>query len=293
MNFLFSKLSALGAWWRTARNGKLTLTIAGRVLSFARLGDLMFCLEPRISIPATRLPELLVRPAGELAAEAESLRNLELRLRGVVEDYERHGLSCGAGLQSLGLQVISKDHDWRAILSQIADLSPARDDFLHAALSVHLQYLAARREALRLCDVLRAVATSRPIQAQDAPERATFVGTVETLTGAADMRRLPPGEAVVLHLGDGRRLPIKLAKYDFSLAHDEQWSLITDDGRRYVLREGVNSVGRSRDNDVALDAVFRNVSRKHLLAQPMGHDSIVLTDLSSSGTYIPPAAIAS
>ena len=69
----------------------------------------------------------------------------------------------------------------------------------------------------------------------------------------------------------------------------------TDRGRRQKLSlaRGINRVGRARDNDVALDADFRNVSRQHLLAQPVADDAIVPTDISAHGTYVSPTALAS
>lgn len=92
----------------------------------------------------------------------------------------------------------------------------------------------------------------------------------------------------------GSAISLKLAKHPFSLTHNREWTLVAADGKIYTLHAGVNRVGRGRDNDVALlDADFRNVSRQHLLAQPLADDVMVLTDISVHGTYAPPAALAS
>ncbi|MCB1746365.1 MAG: FHA domain-containing protein, partial [Gammaproteobacteria bacterium] len=69
--------------------------------------------------------------------------------------------------------------------------------------------------------------------------------------------------------------------------------LLADDGQRYTLQRGVNTIGRSRDNSVMVSSALRNISRKHLLVETVGQDAVMLTDLSSSGTFIPPTAIAS
>jgi len=97
----------------------------------------------------------------------------------------------------------------------------------------------------------------------------------------------------MLRLEHGREVTIALARHRFAIAHDRGWALIADGGQRYVLRDGVNSVGRGRDNSIAVDSTLRNVSRKHLLVEPVGKDALVLTDLSSTGTFIPQTAIAS
>jgi hypothetical protein len=108
-----------------------------------------------------------------------------------------------------------------------------------------------------------------------------------------ELRRLPQGEAVTIKLARGGAISLKLARHRFSLTHNRDWTLVADNGKTYTLHAGVNCVGRGRDNDVSLDADFRNVSRRHLLAQPLADDVIVLTDLSSHGTYVPPTGLAS
>ncbi len=98
---------------------------------------------------------------------------------------------------------------------------------------------------------------------------------------------------MTIKLARGASISLKLARHQFSLSHQRGWSLMADNGKCYTLHPGVNSVGRGRDNDVPLDPDFRNVSRKHLLAQPLDGDVIMLTDVSAHGTYVPPTALAS
>jgi predicted component of type VI protein secretion system len=63
--------------------------------------------------------------------------------------------------------------------------------------------------------------------------------------------------------------------------------------KRFLLQDGRNTVGRGHDNDIALDADFRNVSRRHMIIEPEDEFAILLTDLSSHGTYVPPENIES
>jgi hypothetical protein len=264
------------------------------MLRFDGVRDFGFAIGSRTAVPAARVGVLLTRPAGELPAEEENLHQLELRLQGVAEDFDARGLSCVDTLRGIGTQVFSKDHEWRAIFGALIQAGTAFDRYARIAVARYLDYLAARRQILRaLLVVARPATRARPAAGADHATAAFPTGVLDALERDPALHRLPQGESVVLRVASGRTLSIKLARYDFALEHGRQWALVADDGRRYLLRDGVNSVGRSRDNDVALDAVFRNVSRKHLLAQPLETDAIVLTDLSSSGTFIPPAAIAS
>ena len=286
-------LSAYGRLFRKP----LKLYIADRELYFRRLQDFDFCVAPRIAVPALRFNELFRRPLAELQSEASNMRTLERQMRGILEDFQEHGISCTGTLRHLGVGMISKDHEWRAIFIELVETQSTDDAYTEVALTRYLQYLAARQDVIRMLIGLKRDAGSEAVRRDAfAPEKSTVIvecNARPAMPHEHELKRLPQGEAVTLRLENGKEMTIKLAKHRFSLFHGQQWSLMTDDGRRYVLREGVNSVGRSRDNDVAVDACMANVSRKHLLAQPVGADTIVLTDLSSYGTYIPPAAIAS
>ena len=198
---------------------------------------------------------------------------------------------CGPAIAHLGIDIFSKDFDWRSLFARLVQLPSDCDDFIRVALIKYLQYLKARRSS-----VLLAMATKAPMSIAgghiQAPQMRTSSAAMYPFE-QDELRRLPPGEAVTLHLARGSVISLKLAKHAFSLAHNREWTLIAADGKSYPLHAGINCVGRSRDNDVALDADFRNVSRQHLLAQPLADDAIVLTDISAHGTYVPPTALAS
>ena len=57
---------------------------------------------------------------------------------------------------------------------------------------------------------------------------------------------------------------------------------------RHVLATGQNTVGRGSENDITLGTEFRDVSRRHLIAEPIDDHIILLTDISSHGTFAPP-----
>ena len=157
-------------------------------------------------------------------------------------------------------------------------------------------YLDERRQVigslLLLAANARAAAAVPAGEAGQAQRTQTLDISAAAKTPAA-FRRLPQGKTVSFHLEPGQALTLTLARHAFVLAHEADWELVADDGQRYTLHDGVNTVGRSRDNSVRLSPSLRNVSRKHLLAHPLGDDEIALTDVSSSGTYVRPVALAS
>lgn len=275
----------------------LRLTVGASRLRFDMLQDFQFAIASRTAVPAARIGELLLRTERQLAEELDNLANLRSRIDEVLRDRRSRGLSCAGAVTAIGVQIFSKDHDWRAIFAALLAAPHAHDPHIELALQTYQEYLGARS---KVCDALlvlkhRQAPMFAPQMAPGAALETSAFNADDYLAASEDhpLRRLPQGEAVRLSLANGASIPIKLARHQFALAHERHWTLIADDGQRFALRDGINSIGRSDDNDVRLGAGFRNVSRRHLLARTLGNDALELTDVSSYGTYIPPAAIAS
>ncbi len=285
---------------RVRFSAPLSITLSNRELRFRRFKDFKFSMAPRTAVPALRFNTLCAHTRAELESEASTIHTLEQQLGRILEEHQRHGIPCKVLLKKLGVRMFSKDHDWRAIFEQLGNARGVRDIYTRLALSTYLKYLASRQEVIRqVIDLGRStVQPTQPLPADKtafAPDRSTVIFNAgETAEKAQDpsLCRLPQGEAVFIRLENGEEISIRLAKVHFSLSHDEDWSLRADNGRCYTLRAGVNSVGRGRDNDISVAPDLRTVSRKHLLAEPLGLHGILLTDVSSCGTYIPTAAMA-
>lgn len=260
-------------------------------LRFDVPADFAFALSARTNVPPNRLQELMQRSSAELEIEELELFNLEQRIGAIVAAYDSVMQPCGPAIAHIGIGAFSKDFDWRSVFARLVELPSDCDGFIRVALIKYLQYLTARRSSVQ-----SAMATKAPTTAADGHTKATQMlasSTVAYPFERDELRRLPQGEAVTLRVTRGGAISLKLAKHAFSLTHNREWTLVAADGKRYILRAGINRVGRGQHNDVALDADFRNVSRQHLLAQPLADDVIVLTDISAHGTYVPPTALAS
>ncbi|MEX2480774.1 MAG: FHA domain-containing protein [Gammaproteobacteria bacterium] len=257
-----------------------------RTYCFCSVRDFDFCLAARIAVPAGRLNDLFGRPVPELALEVAALRSLEHQLGQLLTLPRTRSGQLLELLLQLGLERFTADHGWCDIFAAVSHLPSSHEGYARVAIERYVGYLQARQNALRTILGLR----DRPTSAAAESRTTAFVSPPRA---AATLERLPHGRAVTLKLERGREVTILLARHRFALTHDDDWALTADSGQRYVLRHGVNSVGRSDDNSIAIDGSMRNVSRTHLLAEPVGADAIVLTDVSSSGTFIPAAATAS
>ena len=267
-------------------------------LHFSDVADFEFALGARTGVLPARLHELMQRSGAELEAELHGIGNLDQRIGGIIDAKDGLGQLCGPAIAHLGVSVFSKDYEWRGMFARLLELPPDCDHFLRAALIQYRHYLSARLSTVQLVTGMKASAAGGNAALDDSAghAKATMMFTADGGLhpfSRDELRRLPQGEAVSLRLARGSAISLKLARHQFSLTHNRDWILVADNGKTYTLHAGVNCVGRGRDNDVSLDADFRNVSRKHLLAQPLEDDVILLTDISSHGTYVPPTALAS
>lgn len=263
-------------------------------LRFEHIADFDFALSARTGVLPARLHELMRRSAGDLEAEAVGIRNLDQRITDILSANEAEAVPCGPAVAQIGIAVFSKDFDWRSLFAQLVELPASEDGYVRTALRKYQLYLNARLSTVRT--VLALLCRDPVVASEEMDAKATVMftadGEMHEFT-RDELRRLPQGEAVTLRLAPGSAISLKLARHQFSLIHNREWALVADNGKTYTLHDGVNCVGRGRDNDVSLDSDFRNVSRKHLLAQPLANDVILLTDISSHGTYVPPTALAS
>lgn len=263
-------------------------------LRFEHLADFDFALSARTGVLPARLHELMRRSAADLEAEVHGIRHLDQRITDILTANEAEAIPCGPAVAQIGVAVFSKDFDWRSLFAHLVELPASDNSYVRMALRKYQLYLNARLSTVRTVLELLAHAPAMASEEMDAKATVMFTADGEMHEFTRDeLRRLPQGEAVTLKLAPGSAISLKLARHQFSLTHNREWALVADNGKTYTLHDGVNCVGRGRDNDVSLDSDFRNVSRKHLLAQPLANDVILLTDISSHGTYVPPTALAS
>ena len=275
----------------------LRLMFSGQTLYFKCLDDFSFAIECRTSVPSARFDELLECSATQLWHEANSIKTVEKNLANILEDALCDASPCGSAIRDLGLQIFSNDHDWRLLMASLNKLSDDHDGYKRLALIKYMQYLGSRQEILRLIFAIKNKDATREHAFPD--DDSESFGTRETVLfdvsqnkdGGSlpdSLQRLPQGEAVRIYTLPGHAVEIGLAKYTFTLVNDNGWMLCDPHGNRSLLSRRQNMIGRGIENDITLSSKFGNVSRRHLIAEPVDDQVILLTDISSHGSFAPP-----
>ena len=287
---------------RSRASKALRVILNDQTLEFKSIDDFSFAIEFRTSVPAARFDELLQRSPDELWREAESIKSVEKNLVDILEDALCDASACGPAIQGLGVKIFSKDHDWRRLMQALNELNQEFEGYTRLALIKHLQYLGARQEILRMIFTLKSKGIER--ETKQTLESTQELAAVETVlfdvSELSDceptehpLQRLPQGEAVRIHALPRHPIEIRIAKYVFKLVNDDRRALYDRAGMRYPLSDGQHLVGRGSENDITLSSEFRNVSHRHLIAEPQDDHVILLADISSHGTFAPPLQVES
>lgn len=278
----------------------LVLELDHRVVRFYEPDTFEFALLPRTQFPATRVARLIDWPAEELERVAMKIRQVEKRFAEAVATSVERPRIVGHLLRRMDLKLFTHDHNWREIIAALNRYDSGYDDYKKIALVKYTQYLRARQQILRslylekrgaICNPKTEV--SRKNKEEDTRMAASRdTGVFEsTLFDAAHQREtfapLPRGETICLRFTDSPELTLRLSAHSFKLVAGKYFYLVDDQGANYLVRPGKNIVGRHAGCDVVLDPVYRGVSRKHLIIEPVSETVALVTDISSHGTYVP------
>ena len=274
----------------------LKLEFEGRTISFSAVGDFEFALASRTEVPATKVAELVQLTPEDLRSEATSIREVERRFVEVVARSLEEPGSVGHLLRELDLKLFSQDHEWRAIIQALIGQPAQFDEYKQIALVKYMQYLGSRQDVLSSLYAnkvdWRATALAPDAAPNASPDkfRETLIFDVaepqvreETVSR---FERLARGETVAVGV-IGDRLEIILSRHRFSLQPGSPARLFDENGPEYELASGRNVVGRMPGMEVVVDAGYRDVSRKHLVIETSHSSYVLLTDLSSHGTFVP------
>lgn len=278
----------------------LSLQIGERTLRFDSRVDFEFALASRTEVPAAKIAELMRCTPEQLRTEASSVRQVERHFVEVLARSIQEPGSIGYLLREMDMKFFSQDHEWRAIMQALARQDRSFDEFKQLALVKYTQYLASRQ------DILQGIYTHKSVPGtveQDGaydPEpqfRETVLFNVseplaaqpESANDATPTRlvRLPRGESIRLRPQPGDVVEIVLSRHPFRLRPGGAPVLMDLDGNEHPLQPGRNVLGRHPDSDVMIDAAYRDVSRTHAIVEIEPGGDVLLTDLSSHGTFVP------
>ena len=276
----------------------LRLQIGDKQLCFASVTDFEFALASRTEVPAAKVSELIRLSAEQLREEAARIRQVERHFIDVLARSIEEPGTIGGLLHELDNKLFSQDHQWRELFAALLNNDSRFDDFKRIALVKYVQYLAARQDVLRSIYVGRRQRDAEPVTADEEPgERTPSSSLRETVIfdlskspdeyeGEARLQRLPVGEPVLLRLPATGQIELVLSRHHFKVAIGQRLYLVDDGGHDYALHPGSNVVGRQPGNDIVVDAAYRDVSRKHVMIEVGDDSTLLVTDLSSHGTFI-------
>ncbi|MGR8948465.1 MAG: FHA domain-containing protein [Gammaproteobacteria bacterium] len=276
----------------------VVITVDGAIFRYSSVDEFSAAIEGRTAIPTALYAELTQLNQDELTLLAQNLKHKEKQLIELLERALTSPNVLSTEINRIPLTAIRNEHFWREIIISLCDLD-ADEVYLQTAILKYLQFLNSFQEIVRLLFAVNAggkklLAETVPGEASEAPYETALFDVLQ-YSDAGRMvnpfRRLPQGEAVTLHALPGHAINLLLAKYSFELVNRNGWSLIDSKNREFRLTNDLNYVGRGRENDILLNGEYRNISRKHVIVHPLDDSSVVLIDLSSHGTFVPPRQV--
>ncbi len=289
----------------------LSLEVGGQTISFSTLAEVEFALSGRTDVPAKKIAEMVGLSLQELRTEAKAIKNVEQQFVEVLSKSIEEPGSITKYLEKLDTHVFSQDHNWRDIMRSLSDKDKSYDELRRVALVKYMQYLRSRQDVIK--QTYKVKKRERQLVENQGVESNTGEGSVadseredspnpslkETIIfdsviieqqadKTSEFSRLPKGELVNVSLGAGQRVSLRFSKHDFQLANDSgNFRIIDDQSRDYPLQDGKNIIGRDSVCNVVIDNVYRDVSRIHLIIEPLDEQKVRFTDLSSHGTFLP------
>ena len=103
----------------------------------------------------------------------------------------------------------------------------------------------------------------------------------------ATLTRLPKGEAVLVRPRPNSDFELSLSKHPFVFRNRNPRELVDENGNVHVVGPGKNIIGRDAVCNIVVDTSLRDVSRMHLIIEPLDGGVLRFTDLSSHGTFLP------
>lgn len=312
----------LRSLFRKRARKPLVLDLPGKTLVFSSPAEFEFGLASRIEFPVRKAARLVERDAEDLKGMAIKLRAVEKRFAAVFARCLEQPERIGELLADLESGLLSRDHDWRDIVQALCLHGHEYDDFKNIALVKYMQYLASRQAVLRSIYLEKVqggleLQTPEPeAESVDAPMLASLLPISHKETalfdldhggggggvggndgdgdedGTQTLKPVPRGETICVRFVDGHELDIKLASHRYKLFPGKHFCLVDDSsGVTHLLRSGRNVIGRHSGNEVVIDPAYLAISRKHVIVEPISENAVLLTDISSHGTFITPKHI--
>jgi len=282
----------------------MELTVGEQALRFCSIPDFEFALAGRTSVPSKKITELVKFSVKQLKNEAVTIKEIEKRFVAILSRSIEDPKSINQALREIDTTIFSQDHNWRNIIAALNDkeeddLNPLR----RVALVKYMQYLSARQDIIKYLysekqKYIEAVHEEHDEKGDKLKDTLVLESTLFEPTGkngkdigAGNMERMPKGEVVNVQLQPGKEIDIRLSRHMCRLSAKNGMEFIDQNGKHHPLKEGQIMIGRDAGSTIKLDSGLRDISRLHLMIDYAGDENLMLTDLSSHGTFLAPEVL--
>ncbi len=283
----------------------IELTVGAGQLKFRDLSEFEYALKDKIALSSFSVSALGKLSDDALTREAEQFRSMEQR---IVDALSSPGDGTNQFLQTIDLDHISEDHDWRDLIAAVRKLDEAAEPYKKAALLKYVAYLSAAQ------DIIRTIRVNRLGGVEDSGDRVSAksspgvarrqhlifdlsllsgIGGPAALSDENRFARMAKEKPVEVQFGEHQSIDLVLAKYRFTLVSGERFLLVDETGHDLKLKPGKNIVGRSARAGIIVDSTYGAVSRTHLVVEVGQNYRVRLTDISTLGTFLPRELIGS
>ena len=278
----------------------IELTIGEQTLKFHSLIDFEFALNGRTSIPSNKITDMVRFSTIQLKKEAHTIKEVEKRFVALLSKSIENPESIDRALREIDPLTFSQDHGWREIIFALNNYQEDElSEFKRMAIVKYMQYLAARQEIIKYLysEKVKVIPDSSTMDsAPDDAMKTTVILDSTVLASPEDMKksendetmeRMPKGECVNLNLQPGREVTLQLSKHECKLIGGDKIRFVDHQGNSHDIGDGRNVVGRDTVSTIMMDTSLRDISRLHLVIEKKDNHNLLLTDLSSHGTFMP------
>jgi FHA domain len=281
----------------------LSLVINGEEISFHTLAEFEFALGGRTNVPASKLADLIVLSPDELKREAKSIKAVEKRFVDILSRSIAQPGEIGRLVREIDIQVFSNDYDWRSIFKALNNEDESFDELRRVGVVKYMQYLRSRQDVIKQTYKVKLKASDPPSEsgrdpqsprddAKDPFRETSIFDSVSlaaplALVPSTALTRLPKGEAVSIKPRADSEFDLRLSKHPFVLRTGARCELVDELGNVHRIEAGKNIIGRDSVCNIVVDTSLRDVSRMHLIIEPVDGGGLRFTDLSSHGTFLP------
>ncbi len=277
---------------------ELTLTVGEKSYTFSTPSEFEFALAGRTCVPVSKIAALVDVADTDLLNEAAAIKKAEQRLSEALSGLLANIADINQFLKEIDLSLISQDNEWRAIISALMPVPASFEHYKKIALVKYMQYLVSRQETIKVLHEQRkkhmngAASGGGGHTEAEAKLKETAIFDFTTFAtvaeDATEYGRLPKGETLEISVEPDDPFTLLVAKHKCQILHRDRLLFVDNKGQETTLRTGKNIIGRDLGADVVMDAQLRDVSRKHLIIESDGTSLVLVTDISSHGTWVNP-----